>query len=119
MLEAVPLIEIHAAAPPDGVAVADVLAVVNREVALALGCRADAVWSTWRTLDDGHYLVGPDPAPTPPRDTDVPLVHVWINRAPDAVDRCVAAIVAALRRSLALDADPFVTTTLVSGIPSP
>jgi hypothetical protein len=31
----------------------------------------------------------------------------------------VAAIVAALRRSLALDADPFVTTTLVSGIPSP
>ena len=114
-----PLIEIHAAAPPHGVAVADVLAQVNREVALALDCRADAVWSTWCTLGDGEYLVGPEPAPHHPHDTHVPLVHVWINRPPDAVDRCVDAIIDALRQSLSLTADPFVTTSLVSGTSPP
>jgi hypothetical protein len=113
----VPLIEIQAVAPPDGLQIAHILAEVNGEVALALGCRPDAVWSTWRTLRDGEYLVGPERAPRPPRDTHVPLVHVWINRPPAAVDRCVAAIESALRRSLSLDADPFVTTSLVSGTP--
>lgn len=112
-----PLIEIHAPAPPEGVAVADVLAAVNGEVAAALGCRPDAVWATWRTLGEGEYLVGPERAAKPPGATHVPLVHIWINRPPDAVDRCVEAIETALRRSLSLDADPFVTTSLVSGTP--
>lgn len=112
-----PLIEIQALAPPDGTAVADVLAAVNREVADALGCRPDAVWSTWRTLADREYLVGSAAAQDQPRDSHVPLVHVWINRPPDAVERCVEAIEAALRRSLSLEADPFVTTSLVSGMP--
>ena len=112
-----PLIEIQAPAPPEGVAVADVLATVNSEVADALGCRPDAVWSTWRTLGEGEYLVGSERAAKPPNATHVPIVHVWISRPPDAVDLCVEAIEAALRRSLSLDADPFVTTSLVSGTP--
>jgi hypothetical protein len=114
-----PLIEIHASAPPDGVGVADVLTSVNREVADALGCRPDAVWSTWRTLGDGEYLVGSAHASHPSGGSHVPLVHVWINRPPDAVERCVVAIESALRRSLSLDTDPFVTTSLVSGTPPP
>jgi hypothetical protein len=113
----VPLIEIHALAPPDGVAVEHVLAEVNREVAQALGCRPDAVWSTWRTLAGGEYLVGSEAEPAPPARTHVPLVHVWINRPADAVERCVAAIEGALGRTLGLAAEPFVTTSRVHGTP--
>jgi hypothetical protein len=112
-----PLIEIHAPAPPVGVRVADVLAAVNRDVADAIGCRPDAVWSTWRTLAGDEYFVGPVAAANPPGDSHVPLVHVWINRPPDAVERCVEAIESALKRALSLEADPFVTTSLVSGTP--
>jgi hypothetical protein len=112
-----PLIEIHAPAPQEGIRVADVLAAVNSAVAEALDCRPDAVWSTWRTLADGEYLVGPARTAVSTGGSHVPLVHVWINRPPDAVERCVAAIESALRQSLRLDADPFVTTSLVSGTP--
>ena len=112
-----PLIEIHAPAPPEGVRVGDVLAVVNREVADALGCRPDAVWSTWHTLAEDEYLVGSVRASGSTGGTHVPLVHVWINRPPDAVERCVEAIESALRQALGLDADPVVTTSLVSGTP--
>jgi hypothetical protein len=110
----VPLIEITARAP-EGVDVAAVLAEVNHDVAATLGCRPDAVWSTWRTLAPGEYVVGSEPAPPSATASHVPVVHVWINRPPDAVERCVAAIETALRRTLALDADPFVTTGPVRG----
>ena len=106
-----PLVEIHSLPPPEGVSVVDVLAAVNRDVAAALGCRPDAVWSTWRLLGEGEYFVGPDPGRGP-------IVHVWINRPPDAVERCVEAIEIALRSTLGEDAEPFVTTSLVQGAPA-
>jgi hypothetical protein len=91
----VPLIEINALTPGDA-DVAEILRRLNAAVAETLGCRPDAVWTTWRPLDAG-YAVGDEVAMggTAPS-THPPLVHVYINRTPEQIDAVCETIASVL-----------------------
>ena len=112
-----PLIEICALPPDAAVDVAAVLRRLNEAVAAAVPCRPDAVWTTWRSLDGG-YAVGSDAVRQQPSDTHGPIVHVYLNRPPDAVERACAVIEDVLARQLGLaPGNVFVTVQPVFASP--
>jgi hypothetical protein len=97
----VPLIEI-CALPADGaVDVGAVMRKLNDAVAAAIPCLPDAVWTTWRSLDGG-YAVGSDAVSRQPSDTHAPIVHLYVNRPPDSVERACDVIEDVLARELGL-----------------
>ena len=95
-----PLIEVCALPQDAPVDIGSVLRTLNEAVAAAVPCRPEAVWTTWRTLD--RYAVGADVATRQPRETHAPIVHVYLNRPPDAVERACAVIEDVLARELRL-----------------
>jgi hypothetical protein len=112
----VPLIEIHALPPTREVDVAGILRAVSSEVAAAIPCRLEAVWTTWRTLDGG-YAVGKDVAAVQPEADHPPIVHVYANRPRDAIERARDAIESVLCRELSLaEGNVFVTVQPVFAI---
>jgi hypothetical protein len=112
-----PLIEICALPSPDGVDIARALEAVTAAVSAAAPCRRDAVWATWRSLDSG-YAVGDAVAVEQPRDTHAPIVHVYANRPPDAIERICAALEDALSRELNLEpGNVFITVQPVFAAP--
>jgi hypothetical protein len=105
----VPLIEICALPPRGDTDVGRVLQLLNRAVADAVPCRLDAVWTTWRSLGAG-YAVGDAVADRQQADSHAPIVHVYLNRPRDAVDRVRDVIEEVLVRELSLAAgNVFVT----------
>lgn len=113
-----PLIEVSALRPARGaVDPAGVVRAVALEAADALGARPEAVWVTWRWLEDA-YAVGEDVAAAQPRATHAPIVHVYVNRPPDAVERLVDAVERVLCRELGLEeGNVFVTVQPVHAAP--
>ena len=108
-----PLIEIQTVPQPEGVDLASVSRRLNAAVAEALGCRLEAVWTTWRTID-GAYARG-DRVSTGQTTAFGPLVHVYHHRTPEEVDLVVEAIEIVLARELSLAPDDvFVTTQPVA-----
>ena len=97
-----PLIEILALPQPDGVDVEAVTRALNQAVATAIPCRLEAVWTTWRVID-GAYVVGDAVAGLQPAGTHAPIVHIYLRRTPEEVERAVAAIERLLASELALD----------------
>ncbi len=73
----VPLIEIIALPQPGHVDLEAVLTAVNRAVGVALGRPPESAWSTWRTLEPGHYAVGERMASEQPTTSHPPVVHIW------------------------------------------
>ena len=110
-----PLIEIIALPQSEDVDPAAVLSAVNRAVGVALGRPAESAWSTWRTLEPGHYAVGEQVASEQPRETHPPVVHIWAERPPEALRLVVDAVCTVLGEQLGLDPGSiFVTTSRVS-----
>ena len=113
-----PLIEIIALPQPEHVHPPTVLRAVNRAVGEALGRPAGSAWSTWRTLDPGHYAVGDEVADLQPTGSHPPVVHVWAERPPDELERVVEAVRTVLGEQLGIAPDDvFVTTSRVSPHP--
>jgi len=108
----VPLIEI--ASLPTQTDTAAVCRRVNAAVAEAIGCRLEAVWSTWRTVD---VDVRGDDARTAEADGNAregprgPIVHVHHHRTAEQVERIVGAIQLVLARELSIDPDDVFVTT--------
>ena len=98
-----PLIEIHALPQPASVDPVRVTRVLNQEISAAIGCRLDAVWTVWRTID-GPYAQGAHVMHEQPRESHAPIVHVYLHRTPEEVARVVDAIERVLARELALEA---------------
>jgi phenylpyruvate tautomerase PptA (4-oxalocrotonate tautomerase family) len=96
-----PLIEIDALPQPADVDTASVTRELNRTIATALGCRLDAVWTVWRTVD-GPYAQGDDVSIEQRRGTHGPIVHVYHHRTADEVARVVETIEHVLVRALSL-----------------
>ncbi|MGH3110178.1 MAG: hypothetical protein ACRDQT_04570 [Gaiellaceae bacterium] len=112
-----PLIEICALTPSREVDVAGVLRTLNRAVSDALGCRPEAVWTTWRSLD-GRYAVGSELATQQPEETHAPIVHLYVNRPREAVERICDVIEDVLCSELALaKGNVFVTVQPVFNAP--
>jgi hypothetical protein len=112
----VPLIEIRALPWVDRARLADVARTLNREVAAAIPCRLDAVWTTWRSLDG--YAVGDVVAEQQPEESHAPVVHLYVNRPPDAVERICEVIEEVLCRELPLAAgNVFITVQPVFSLP--
>ena len=104
-----PLIEIAALPPDDDTDVGGVLRTLNRAVADAVPCRLDAVWTTWRSLDGG-YAVGDRVADRAQRASHAPVVHVYLNRPRDVVERVCGVIEDVLARELSLaEGNVFIT----------
>jgi hypothetical protein len=104
-----PLIEIQAL-PGHATHPADVARAVNQAVAAALGCRLDAVWTTWRTIDDA-YVQGDMASAAQPAATHGPIVHIYLKRSPDETERVCAAVTGVLERELSLaPGNVFITT---------
>jgi phenylpyruvate tautomerase PptA (4-oxalocrotonate tautomerase family) len=107
----VPLIEIVASRATLGERErADVLRAVNGAVAAALSATPDAAWSTWRDVDDDHYVIGGEDAP-PQSDPLPPIVHVYARRTPEEWEAIVEAIEHVLRELLVLDDAAVLITT--------
>jgi phenylpyruvate tautomerase PptA (4-oxalocrotonate tautomerase family) len=100
-----PLIEIQMLPGPDREALERIAQRVSAEVAAAVGARANAVWTTWRSVDG--YAVGPDLAARQPAGSHAPIVHVYARRTPAEVEKICAVIEAGFGEELGLD--PFVT----------
>ena len=110
-----PLIEIIALPQPAHVHPSSVLRAINRAVGEALGRPASSAWSTWRTLDPGQYAVGDDVADLQPAGSHPPVVHIWAERPPEALELVVDAVCAVLGEHLGIEpAGVFVTTARVS-----
>ena len=110
-----PLIEIMALPQPAHVHPPIVLRAINQAVGEALGRPASSAWSTWRTLDPGHYAVGAEGADRQPTGSHPPVVHIWAERPPEALELVVDAVCAVLGEHLGIEpADIFVTTSRVS-----
>ena len=110
-----PLIEVCALAPKDGVDVSETLRAITLAVSEAIPCRRDAVWATWRTIDGG-YAVGEAVAYEQQLETHAPIVHVYARRPPDAIERICAAVEEVLTTRLSLPASKvFITVQAVFG----
>ena len=110
-----PLIEIIALPQPEHVDPGAVLSAVNQAVGVALGRPSESAWSTWRTLEPGHYAVGEQVASEQPHVSHPPVVHIWAERPPEALRLVVDAVCTVLAEELGLDAvSIFVTTSRVS-----
>ena len=112
-MSSMPLIEIHALPQPDGVDLAGISRMLNAAVAKALGCKLEAVWTVWRTID-GPYARGDTvSAQVPP--AFGPIVHLYHHRTSEQVERVAEVIETVLSRELSLDpGDVFVTSQPVS-----
>jgi hypothetical protein len=112
----VPLIEISALPTGADVDPGQVMRKLNRAVAEAVPCRLDAVWATWRWLDAG-YAVGDAVADRQPESGHAPIVHVYVNRPPDAVERICHVIEDVVTRELSIAPDNvFVTVQPVFAV---
>jgi phenylpyruvate tautomerase PptA (4-oxalocrotonate tautomerase family) len=110
----VPLIEIHALRPTEGVD--RVLGRVSAEVAAVLGARPEAVWVTWSTIDGG-YAVGGDIRAEQPQSSHAPIVHVHARRTAAEVEAMCEAIERVLVEELGLaDGNVFVTVAPVQAL---
>ena len=96
-----PLIEIDALAQPPTVDPSKVVRALNAEIASALGCRLDAVWTVWRTVS-GPYAVGDQVAATQQPGSHPPIAHVYLRRTPEETARVVETIERVLVRELSL-----------------
>jgi hypothetical protein len=96
----VPLLEITALPSAGDVDVDEVLVAVNASVAAVVGCRPEAVWSTWRTLD--RYAVGSAVTDRQPHASHAPIVHLYVNRPPDVVERICDAVAEVLGERLSV-----------------
>lgn len=109
-----PLIEILAPPQPSDVDVADVRRELAREVAAAIPCRVDAVWTIWRTID-GVYAQGDTIKRAQQRTTHGPIVHVYLHRSIEETERAVSAIERIRAGALALEpGNVFVTVQPVA-----
>lgn len=109
-----PLIEILALPQPPEVDVAGAMRALAREVAGAIPCRVEAVWTTWRTID-GAYAQGEAIEHEQPRTTHGPIVHVYLHRSVEETERAVSAIERILSKELAIESgNVFVTVQPVA-----
>jgi hypothetical protein len=97
-----PLIEVAALPQPDGVDIDQVLRTLTLAVAEALPARPEGVWTTWTTVL--AYAVGPAVAHQQPAQSHDPIVHIYHQRPPDAVERMCQVITDVLCRELSLPA---------------
>ena len=112
-----PLIEICALPPPGGIDVSNVLRVLTLAVSDALSCPPHAVWTTWRSIDG--YAVGDVVAREQPQETHAPVVHLYANRPPEAIDAVCDVIEEVLSRELSLPRENiFVTFQPVFAAPA-
>jgi len=95
-----PLIEVVALPQPEAVDIEQVLRRLTGAVADVLPARPEGVWATWTTA--AAYAVGPEVARRQPAQTHDPVVHVYHQRPPDAVERMCKAIEDVLCRELSL-----------------
>ena len=105
-----PLIEIDALPQPESVDLTALTRKLNAAVAEALGCRLDAVWTVWRTID-GPYTRGDRVGTAADGAAFGPIVHVFHNRTRAQVARVVEVIEQVLRESLNLAGDAVFVTT--------
>jgi hypothetical protein len=96
-----PLIEILALPQPPDVDVPAVTRALAREVAAAIPCRVEAVWTVWRTID-GVYAQGESIERAQPGTTHGPIVHVYLHRSIEETERAVTAIERNLSAALGL-----------------
>ena len=81
--------------------VSRIVRALNRAVADAVPCRLEAVWTTWRWLDG--YAVGEDFADRLRPTSHGPVVHVYVRRPPDVVERVGNVVEQVLARELELN----------------
>jgi hypothetical protein len=112
----VPLIEIQTLPRPE-IDHAAVSRRLNAAIAEALGCRLDAVWTTWRTIDS--FARGDGVSTTHTGATFGPVVHVYHHRTPEQVDRVVDVIERVLASELSLGTDDVFVTTQPVAIEAP
>jgi hypothetical protein len=114
MMTEMPLIEIHALAQPEGVDLATISTKVNAAVARALGCKLEAVWTVWLTID-GPIAHGNEVSGAATKAAYGPIVHIYHHRTPEQVERVTEAIETVLSRELSLArGDVFVTSQPVA-----
>jgi phenylpyruvate tautomerase PptA (4-oxalocrotonate tautomerase family) len=97
-----PLIEINALPQAETVDTANVARLLNGEIATALGCRLEAVWTVWRTID-GSYMQGAAVGRQQDPRTHAPIIHVFLHRTPEETARVVETIERVLTRELSLE----------------
>lgn len=103
-----PVIEISALPQPDDVDIDHVLRTLTLAVADVLPARPEGVWTTWRTVT--AYAVGPTVVRLQPARSHDPIVHVYHQRPPDAVERMCKVITDVLCRELSLpEGNVFIT----------
>ncbi len=111
-----PLIEITALPLRTVVEPSAVCAEVNAAVAAAIGCRPDAVWTTWRTIT-GADVRGSSVGALVDADHG-PIVHLYLKRTPEETALVCRAIEEVLARTLGLDpASVFITIQPVDATP--
>jgi len=98
-----PVIEIAALPPVEGVDVPTALGDVASEVAGFLGEEPGGTWAIWRSIAPGHYAEGRDAPASQPAATHPALVHVLANRPPDQVAPLLEVVGAAVVRALGLE----------------
>ncbi|MEO1534229.1 MAG: hypothetical protein AAFS11_01525 [Planctomycetota bacterium] len=106
-----PVLQIQWFEPPGHIAIGDVLAAVNQNVAAALGCDPASVWSTWTTIEPGCYAEGDDAADGPRDATHPPIVRLlaFEGREGAAIESALIAAAHTLAAQLGIDPDaPFV-----------
>ena len=109
-----PLIEVVALPQPEGVDIDHVLRTLAVAVAEALPARPEGVWTTWRTVT--AYAVGGTVAHEQRAESHDPVVHIYHQRPPDAVERMREAVTAVLCRELGLTpGNVFITVQTVDG----
>lgn len=99
-----PLIEIHALPPFAEVDVDEVVRELNLAVSSALGCRLDAVWTVWHSID-GPFARGDSVSLVQHPETHGPIVHVYLKRSPSETELVSEMIARVLEQRLSLAPD--------------
>jgi phenylpyruvate tautomerase PptA (4-oxalocrotonate tautomerase family) len=79
-----PIIEINALPPGDGVDVPTALASVTTAVAAFLGEEPRGTWAIWHPVEPGGYAEGAEAPSAQPRGTHPAIVDVFAGRRDDA-----------------------------------
>jgi phenylpyruvate tautomerase PptA (4-oxalocrotonate tautomerase family) len=97
-----PVIEIAALLPADGLDVSTALGAVATEVAAFLDEDPRGTWAVFREIEPGHYAEGTDAPAAQPVETHPAIVQVFANRPPEQAAGLLEAVGTAVVKAFGL-----------------
>ena len=97
-----PVIEIAALLPHDGLDVAAALGAVTTEVAAFLDEEPRGTWAVFHPIAPGHYAEGTDAPMAQPEQTHPAVVRVFASRPPERAAALLEAVGTAVVRAFGL-----------------